>query len=160
MHRRSRVTTDDRRPATNSPTRHDTFDHIWVGGREALYDIRRVTLKQEHRPIHRIGVRPAQDQFASRMRCPGRAQMCPSIGSATLGRVRSKFVKQQEMHNSPNRMYGDSDVASLHAWPDEFDASSSGLETHHMLSRPLPDQLRHELDRHSRLPLQLLGDLH
>ena len=38
MDRRSRVTTNDRRPATNSPTRHDTFDHIRVGGREALYE--------------------------------------------------------------------------------------------------------------------------
>ena len=159
MHRRSRVTTNNRRPATNSPTCNDTFDHIRVGGREALYDIRRVTLKQQRRPIHRISKRPAQNQFASRMRCPGRAQMRPSIGSATLGRVRPKFVKKQEMHNSPNRLSRDSGGASLHAWPDEFDANSSGFETHHMLSRPLPNQFRHELDRNFTLPFQLIGQL-
>jgi hypothetical protein len=108
MDRRSRVTPNNRRPGTNLPTRNDTSDHIRVRGREALYDIGRVTLKQEHRPIDRIRVRAAQNQFASRMRCPSRAQMRPSIGSAALGRVRSKFVKKQEMHNSPNRLYSDS----------------------------------------------------
>jgi len=59
MDRRSRVTANDRRPATNSPTCNDTFDHVRVRGREALYDIRRVTLKQERRPIHWIRVRAA-----------------------------------------------------------------------------------------------------
>jgi hypothetical protein len=59
MDRRCRVATNDRRPTTNSPTSNDTFNHIRVRGREALYDIRRVTLKQERRPIHWIRVRAA-----------------------------------------------------------------------------------------------------
>ena len=86
--------------------------------------------------------------------------MRPSIGSATLGRVRSEFVKQQEMHYSPNRLRRDSDVASLHAWPDEFDANSPGLEAHHMFSRSLPNQLWHELNRNVTLPFQLIGQFH
>jgi len=54
VHRRSCVTTNDRHPGTNLPTCDDTCDHVRVRDREALYDIWRVALKQERRPIRWI----------------------------------------------------------------------------------------------------------
>lgn len=76
--------------------------HVRVGSGERFRDGRRVPAKEEHRTVHRVRERPAEQQLAARDRFPGEREVLGPEQLAALRVIGGDVMEQQEVHHVPS----------------------------------------------------------
>jgi hypothetical protein len=91
--------TDHRSPCPDTPSCDESISHIRIGTGECLGSAWRIAAKEEDCPVHRIGKRSAEDQFAASVSLPGQCEVLGSIRGPVLDIVRHDIVNEQIMHD-------------------------------------------------------------
>jgi hypothetical protein len=92
---------DDRIPFPDAPARYESISNIRIGGSKRLRHGRRIALKQQYRPVHRIRQRSAQHEFATFDRRVRHRQMLIAKLGSPFHVLRNNVVNQKVMHNPP-----------------------------------------------------------
>jgi hypothetical protein len=80
------------------PPSHQAINNIRIRCCECFCRRGRLSLKQEYRPVNRVGQRPAQEQLATAAGSLGMREVCrPECRSALLV-VCNDFVEEQVVH--------------------------------------------------------------
>src|SRR5579864_6388002 len=80
-------------PFANAPLLYESAGHVGISACELLRDCVRIALEKQHRTIHRIGQRAAEDEFAALAGGPGFLQMGFTKLSASRKIIVSDFIK-------------------------------------------------------------------
>jgi hypothetical protein len=88
-------------PWSNSPSCYESISDKWICGCKPFCDLRRVTLKQQHRTIDRVSQCSSEYEFTPAASLPTQIQVLfPEFGS-TFQVVWNHIIEQEIVHDYP-----------------------------------------------------------